>query len=217
MNPPTGLDTHVRDALAQRLIAVLRTGAAGSVACLRGSLAAGRADCYSDIDLRWEMPDHLFADALERLPSVLSAVGPIDSLRSDPEFQNSAKRRLLFVQMKDVPLFWRVDLEVVAFSIRDQPDYDLQNPAARGNNWSLTHSALANATGAIKCMLRGRPADAEGLLTRAFQRIGVKPPAISLPGSILDLVRQVTAMDPAQAGLAGRIEDLYAATWGGTV
>ncbi len=207
--PALSLDIRVRNRLARGLVEALALAAPGAQASLRGSLASGRADAYSDIDIRWILPDDSFAAAVARAGSILAAVQPVESLRSDPDFQNSARRRLVFAQFRDVPLFWRVDIEVFCCSIQDQPDYDRDNPAARGDDWSRTHSALMNATGAIKALLRGRPAAAEPGLVRAFQRIGMPPPAIVLPQSILDLVRAVVAIDPAQAGLAGRIEDLY--------
>lgn len=207
------LAISLRDHLASDIPPALCAAVADSTAGLRGSLAGGCADAYSDIDVRWIVPDGSFDRALAELPAVVSDVQPIEYLRSDPDFQKSTKRRLLFLQLQDVPLFWRVDLEVIACSIRDQPDYDRDNPAARGDDWSYTHSALMNAGGAIKAMLRGRPAVAEGLLERAYQRIGLRPLAISLPETILDLVRQIVVADSTHTALANRVEQLYREVW----
>lgn len=54
------LDTSIRTALAQRILITLRNAAPDSTAQLRGSLAEGREDAYSDIDIFWEIPDELF-------------------------------------------------------------------------------------------------------------------------------------------------------------
>ena len=105
-----------------------------STAGLRGSLARGSADRYSDIDVFWEVPDSEFCDAIDELPETLSSVGPIESIRSDPLLQNSQKRRLVFVQFEQTPLFWRVDIEVFAESIHRDDSYDLENPDARGDD-----------------------------------------------------------------------------------
>jgi hypothetical protein len=116
----------------------------------------GTADQYSDMDLRWIVPDDRFAGAVEGVPGVLSGIAPIGATRSDPRFQRSEKRRLLFIRFEEVPLFWRLDLEVWAESARSVADYDEDNLDARGDEWSLAASATANALGAVKAVARGR-------------------------------------------------------------
>ena len=149
------LDPSIRRSLANAVTRALEEAVKGSSAGLRGSLARGTSDPYSDIDVFWELPDSLFHRAIDDLPEILASVGPIESIRADPMLQNSDKRQLIFVQFADLPLYWRVDIEVFAASIERDDDYDLDNIEARGDRWSLTHSALANGVAALKSLLRG--------------------------------------------------------------
>jgi len=207
---PGTVETAVCDRLAAEAVGALQQAVPPSVAWLRGSLAAGQADHYSDIDLLWEIPDGDFAEATERLPAILERLRPLASLRADPLLQRSAKHRLYFVRFAGLPLFWRLDLEVCARSIGRDRTYDLDNPSARGTEWSLAESALANGVAAIKTHRRGRDDEAEGLLERAFSRLGQPSP----PG---DFVRRVRALallasktDPALDDLATRVAALAA-------
>src|SRR5258706_12146824 len=101
------LDTTIRARLVARLLHDLPDAIPGSAAHLRGSLAEHRADVYSDIDILWEIPDQQFALSVNRIHSILTAIHPLESLRFDPDFQQSQRRRLIFVRFCDVPLFWR--------------------------------------------------------------------------------------------------------------
>ena len=148
------LNTAVRTRLVQRLLQDLQSAVPGSCVQLRGSLAEGRADAYSDVDLLWEIPDARFAETANRIHAILSSVHPIASLRLDPDFQQSQKRRLVFVRFRELPLFLRLDLDILAQSLRRNLNYDIDNPHARGSAWSLTESALANVVTAIKAHLR---------------------------------------------------------------
>ena len=211
---PLALDIAVRGALAEQVLRVLREAIEGSAAELRGSLAEGRADAWSDIDLLWEVPDAHVEAAVACVADILATVGPVESLRWAPEFQRSDKRRLLFVQFEGMPLFWRVDIDLFAQSIRCDPAYDRDNEAARGEDWSLTHSALMNAIAAVKALLRSQEEIARGLLQRGFVRVGLQVPAGTAQDLILALAQDVAAMDPAVAGLARRIEALHRAAFG---
>ena len=139
------LDSAERASLAASVVRALSEWTFESTSGLRGSLAIAAADPYSDIDVFWELPDAGFEEGIDRLDEILGNVAPLDSLRSDPMLQHSDKRRLLFAQFADVPLFWRVDIEVFAKSISRDESYDLDNPMVRGDEWSLTESALMNA------------------------------------------------------------------------
>ena len=137
-----------------------------------GSVATGSADPYSDIDLAWIVPDPDFESCVGRAPAALAKASPIRSLRTDPDLQSSHKRRLLFLRFVELPLFWRVDLDVRAESIAADDDYDMHNPQARGENWSLAASALENAAAAIKALKRDQEDVARGLLARGYARVG---------------------------------------------
>jgi predicted nucleotidyltransferase len=202
------LEIGERTRLVADLFTELAAAIPGSAALLRGSLAEGRADPYSDIDLLWDVPDADFSAALAELPVTLERVRPVTSLRFDPDFQHSAKRRLVFLRFAGVPLFWRVDLDVFARSVGRDPDYDRDNPSARGTCWSLAESSLANAIAAIKAQRRGRDTEAAELLTRAETRVGVTSPTVDLQSRIDLLIDAVVAKDPTTASLAAEIRHL---------
>ncbi|WP_413812412.1 hypothetical protein [Streptomyces sp. OE57] len=67
------------------------------------------------------MPDAWFPDCPARGVEALGEVEPVDSVRSDPDFHRSDRRRLLFVRFAGVPLFWRFDLDVRTASAADDP------------------------------------------------------------------------------------------------
>jgi predicted nucleotidyltransferase len=206
------LETDERARLVADLLAELTAAVPGSAALLRGSLAAGRADIYSDIDLLWDVPDAAFDAAIFELPVNLERVRPVTSLRFDSDFQHSAKRRLAFVRFAGVPLFWRVDLDVFARSIGRDPDYDRDNPTARGAAWSFTESSLANVIAAIKAQRRGRDTEAAALLARAEARVGVASPVADLQSRIGLLVDAIAAKDPTTASLTANIRHLVTDT-----
>lgn len=200
------LDPAVRAALAQDLLRALRAHCPGSRAEPRGSLARGTADAYSDIDLAWTVPDGRFDACVAAARDVLGTVRAVASLRVDPDLRNSRKRRLLFVDFEGLPLFWRLDLEIVAHSVADLPAEDQGNPAARGDDWSRPASALANAVAAVKAALRGQPQVARGLLERGFARIGAAPGLTGDPaGDIMRLAEAAAVSEPALGPLAERV------------
>jgi hypothetical protein len=207
------LDVSQRARLVADLLTHLRDAIPGGQVRLRGSLAAEGADPYSDIDLLWDVPDTGFSAALAVLPVTLARVRPVASLRFDPDFQRSANRRLAFVRFAGVSLFWRVDLDIVARSVADDPDYDRHNPAARGTDWSAPESSLANAIAAVKAHLRGRDDEAARLLERAEHRTGMVSPPLSLPERILRLVDAAAQREPSLASLATEIRSLVAGSF----
>ncbi|WP_241562357.1 hypothetical protein [Streptomyces hoynatensis] len=201
--PPWRLAAEVRVALV--------LGCSGSTAALRGSLASGAADAFSDIDVEWIVPDARFASCLSRAPEVLAAVRPVASVRVDPEFAHSDRRRLLYVRFAEVPLFWRLDLSVRAASVASDPDYDVGNPAARAaeGEWSRPASALANAVGVVKAVARGRPEEARALLDRGLARIGEPGTAGGAwPAEIARLARAAVRREPGLASFAAEVESL---------
>jgi len=203
------LDTKERDKLAEDVLTLMHDSTTGSTALLRGSLAEQTADQYSDIDLLWEVPDDRFKMCVEGLRALLSKLHPVASVRSDPEFQNSDKRRVLFARVSGVPLFWRVDVEVFAKSIHRDPHYDAGNPNAQGTDWSLTESALMNAVAAVKAVLRNREDEAHQLLLRACQRVGLDLPSDrSVRELILQLSAEIRNMDPPIRDLSDSVIQL---------
>lgn len=207
------LDPAERASLAASVTRALGHSYPESASGLRGSLAIATADPYSDIDVFWELPDAVFEGAIDRLDDILADVAPLDSLRSDPMLQNSGKRRLVFAQFAGFPLFWRVDIEVFAKSIDRDESYDLDNPMARGREWSLTESALMNSVAAMKYLLREDRDRAEESLERAFARIDERVPDGEPWDAIAELAETVGRLDLEQAELVRRVQLLHRDAW----
>ncbi|WIB61852.1 hypothetical protein DEJ13_08475 [Curtobacterium sp. MCLR17_007] len=181
-----------RAARVMQLRRALQAAQPGSVASLRGSLAEGTADAWSDIDLSWRVS--VGDDALKVLPHALEAAGRVESLRLDPELDPD--RRLVFVRFRDWSLFQRVDLDVVGSFHGGRATWD------RG--WSRAESALMNAVAAIRASHRRR-GDIDGLVKRGLERVGAPDPGGALTDRLSALIDAAVAADPAQTGLAQRV------------
>jgi hypothetical protein len=201
-----------RTVLANTILVSLRQRVPDSIAVLRGSLARNDADYYSDIDVRWEVPDDRFASAVTEVGNTLATAGAIESLRSDPAFQHSEKRRLLYVRFQNVPLFWRLDLDVLARSVGRDDAYDRTNAAARGSVWSPTESALMNVVGALKAHYRKDEETARELLRRGYERVGPTPGHEHLCDQMVELTEGIRVVDPATSDLVERILELVTET-----
>ena len=135
----------------------------------------------------------------------LSSVAPILSLRFDPDFQRSTRRRLLFLRFADVPLFWRLDLEIWAASVAFDASID-DDGSSQGEDWCVYESALMNALGAIKVVLRGRAELAADGLTRGFRRVGADPRVdLSTRQRVVALAEAVSSARPHLREYAGAI------------
>lgn len=201
---PTG------DQFACALIRALEGGCPGSRVELRGSRASGAADAHSDIDLAWVVPDDRFTDAIDRdrLGGIVGEVAPVSSIRTDPDFANSPRRRLIFVRFSGLPLFWRLDLEVWARSVAFDETVDADDPIVQGEPGSFPESACMNAIAAVKATLRGQPEVTEGLLSRGYARIGAVDPGGATVVRVKELARQAAAREERLTGLAEEISRL---------
>lgn len=197
-----------RAALADDLRAALEHACPGSSAQLRGSLSRGTADEFSDIDLLWVLPDPEFARCADSVADILGAVAPIATLRSDPDFGRSARRRLLFVRFAGLPLFWRLDLDIRSLSHLDNEEPD---PAGQGGEWSLPESAAMNAVAAVKAIRRDKPGTADELLARGFSRIGSTDPGGAFATRIRGLANAAADQQPDLRELAADIDALVSA------
>jgi predicted nucleotidyltransferase len=202
--------TEDRSELAAALRSALAAACPGSQVTLRGSLATGTADEYSDIDLLWVVPDVALERCVATIAATLAPVATPVSVRSDPDFGRSAHRRLLFVRFADLPLFWRLDLEVRAASRAAEEDIDADNPAARGDEWSRPESAAMNAIAAVKAVRRGQPEVADGLLQRAFERLAAPDPCGSWSARVDALADASAELEPRLGDLAAQIHRLAA-------
>ncbi|MFJ4297750.1 hypothetical protein [Curtobacterium sp. NPDC089689] len=176
--------THLRRTLLE--------AAPGSSVRLRGSLARGTADAWSDIDLSWNVDQG--DDALAALPHALRGVGPVESLRLDPD--RAASSRLVFVRFHGWSLFQRVDIDVVGRFGPDTPSW----AGAR----SSAESALMNVVAALRASHRGR-GDVDGLVLRGFERVGGTDAGGATVRRLRRLIDASVAADPAQAALAERV------------
>lgn len=200
-------DPAIRAALAAELLVALHAACPGSTALLRGSLAAGTEDRYSDIDIAWEVPAADFARCVERVRRTLTRVGPLMSLRSDPEYAGTPGHRLLFAAFRGLPLFWRLDLDVHA-----DRRFEAAVPAAAATDpWSPAASALANAVAVVKAVRRQRPDTARGLLERGLLRVGAEPVVTGRwRADLARLTAAATAAEPDQRRMAAAVDALAA-------
>ncbi len=162
------LDPREREELAADVVDSLEHALLGSLPTLRGSLALGGADAYSDIDILWQVQEGSLMLALKALPRALEAVRPIESFRVDPSSTTSPTRRLVFARLAEVPLFWRLDIEIVEpTALEDRPQLPQHGDEVDDPDWSPTESALMNAVAAAKV-----PTVGEGPRRRATSRSG---------------------------------------------
>jgi hypothetical protein len=200
------LDPRQRDKLAADVVNSLERALLGSVPTLRGSLAFGGADEYSDIDILWQVQEGSLMLALEALPRALETVRPMESLRVDPSSKASPTRRLVFARLAEVPLFWRLDIEIVEpTALEDRPQLPQHGEEVDDPDWSPTESALMNAVAAAKARLRGDPDGARELLDRAWRRVGLQPAGRA---DLLPLIDAIEAMDSRVRPLAARVREL---------
>jgi len=199
-----------RDELLIKLLAALQAWVPGSRTQLRGSLASGSADQYSDIDICWVVPDASFAEAVDTTGAALSQVTAVLSLRTDPELARSARRRLVFARLSHVPLFWRVDIDILADSVAADDHPDASNPDARSDEgWSAPASAIENAIAAIKAAARGHADTADGLLRRGCERIGHNlGPSADPADTITNLADACAALEPGLTNMAAEVSQL---------
>lgn len=203
-------DTQTRSILVSKLLVHLEHAVSGSRASLRGSLAENRADIYSDIDILWEVPDDEFSACLIMLEKILDEVEAVESMRSDPDYYYSTKRRLIFVRFTNMPVFWRLDLAIFAVSLKGDQSFDENNPSVRGGweNWSLPESALMNVIAAIKAIKRGQPSMGQELLNRAYSRLSLKICQTGFTEQIYNLLDLVKKLEPDLEMLTQKVRDL---------
>jgi len=194
-----------RAGLIERILDCLRRSVSGSKAELRGSTATGLCDEYSDIDIKWQVPANAFENCLTRAGDILSGIAPVESVRWDPEYRGNPWRRVIFIRFADVPLFWRVDLDIRTEAHEQQRSFEFEQDR---QTWSLTESALMNAVAAVKAHLRGQDASAFQLLARAYARVGLPSPKGNVKTQIRLLVDHVAQEDPSAIRLVSRVRSL---------
>jgi hypothetical protein len=199
-----------RQRLAEGLLAVLEAWVPGSRARLRGSLAAGTADEYSDIELCWVVPDEGFAEAVDTAGAAVSRRLAVLSFRISPELARPRRRRLIFIRGCRVPLFWRIDLDIRAESVAADDQHDVGNPDARSDaGWSASASAIENAVAAIKAAARGQADTAADLVRRGYSRIELDAdPSADLAESITSLAQACAVRESGLTTLAAEVSQV---------
>ena len=206
--PDLDLRPQRRDDLVAQLTVALEAAVNGSEVRLRGSLATGTADSYSDVDLLWVVPEgHLTAAEGALRGAIEGVAGGLDGLRVDPDWVRSDRRRLVYARLTGVPFFWRVDIDLRERSIADDDTYDADNPAAREEEgWSRPASAMENAGGAVKQIIRGNLLEVDGLLQRGYERIGLRfDPRMDRSRAIEALAGACAVREPGLASRAAEV------------
>lgn len=199
-----------RRTFASKLLGNLVDWAPGSVAELRGSMGSGTADDYSDIDICWAVPDDTFTEAVDTVGAALSQVTAVLSLRTDPEFARSPRRRIVFARIYGLPLFWRVDIDIRASSVAAGDIDDAGYTDARSDTgWLGPAGAIEDAVSAIRAAARGQADAADGLLRRGFERIGHDPgPTADLADAITSLADACAAQEPDLRNMAAEVRQV---------
>jgi hypothetical protein len=199
------LDASIRDQLAASIVRRLGAAAPGSSARLRGSLAGRNADRYSDIDVEWNVPAGAFDRALGNLRQTLEPIGRVESLRLDPDQGEAGVKAVISVQFSNLPLFWRLDIEMVALPpgageaapSRTAPvSMDFATPA---------QSAMTSVVAAIKAVARKDEPTAQELIAKGYDRIGLRAPGRPVWSAITELTDKIAATYPNTAPFARRV------------
>jgi len=149
----------------------------------------------------WVAWDETFGAAVSAAERLAAQLASVRAVRIDPGLARSDHRRLIFVRLAGVPLFWRVDLDIRARSVAADDSYDEGNPTARdATGWSRPASAIENAIAAIKSVIRGRADVTSGLLSGGYERIGLAPTSeASLTELITGLAESCACLEPGPA------------------
>lgn len=189
-----------RGEAAARLLDVLTAACSAGEACLIGSMASpGRADTFSDIDIRWTIPPAQAPGQLRKLRGILQRIGTVESLRVDPDAR--ADMCLVFVRFEGWPLWWRVDLEIHSGGMGP-------TDVAESDPWSPHESACMGVVVTLKALARNQPETAEVLFDRALQRVGATDVAGDWRRRTDSLLDRIETTSPDTADLVCRARRL---------
>ena len=208
---PLNLDPQQRAKFVCGLKSHFLTVVPRSVVELHGSIAAGSADEYSDIDLVWEIPDDQFNAAVLCVEDTMTSLQRVSTMQFDPLFQASDRRRRIFVHYYNLPLFWQVKLDIMAQSIQKNFDYDTENIYAQTRIRTLpgTYISLMDCIAAIKALLRHDEPLAAHLVSGAFKRMALPVAGMTTHERLLRLVNDIYDADDSMANVAAQIKSLY--------
>lgn len=134
----------------------------------RGSFAEGSHDEYSDVDLLAEVSTRLDGRFFSALEGHLTGLYGPALFRYDPDHRRSSASQHVRFSFYELPVFWRVDLEVISASetAREWP-----SPFPR---WMVGTSALMNVVWAVKYHRREEHGPADHYLASACEKLGVE-------------------------------------------
>lgn len=133
----------------------------------RGSFAKSSYDNYSDVDLLAEVSSELDERFFCTLEYRLTDLYGSALVRYDPDHETSPVSQHVRFSFYELPVFWRVDLEIVS-SAETNEKGPLPFP-----EWQVGTSALMNVVWEIKYHRRGRAEEADHYIASACEKLGV--------------------------------------------
>lgn len=174
----------VREELARHL--------APAEVSFRGSFADGTHDEYSDVDVLAEVHAGLDGRFYSGLENLLTGLYGPALVRYDPGYQETTTAQGVRFSFYGLPVFWRVDLEVVS----DRPlDEKWPNPFPE---WRVGTSALMNVVWAVKYHRRGDERNADHYLASACDKVADERLRYSAENvlGVLERIRERGGADP---------------------
>ncbi len=131
----------------------------------RGSFAEGTYDQYSDVDLRADVHQELDKQFFSELERFLTGLYGSALVRYDPDFVHTTTAQNVRFSFYELPIFWRVDLDVVSDTDLGEK-YPFPFP-----EWQIGTSALMNVVWALKYHRRGDGENADHYLASACDKL----------------------------------------------
>lgn len=166
----------------------------------RGSVAEGSHDEYSDVDLLARIGSELNEAFFYTLEHRLTELYGPALVRYDPNHKTDLDSQHVRFSFYDLPVFWRVDLEIVSLS---EATEKWPSPFPE---WQVGTSALMNVVWAVKYHRRGRVEEADHYIASACEKLGTH----GLPYKVRSALRVLEALE----GRSDVDRDLLAMTRG---
>lgn len=172
----------------------------------RGSFADGTHDEYSDVDLLAEVHtplDGRFFSALE--DRLTELYGPA-LVRYDPDHKDSLTSQHIRFSSYELPVFWRVDLEIVS-DVETAEKWPSPFP-----EWLSGTSALMNVIWASKYHRRGDEPQADHYLASACEKLGDERISYS-DANALAVLERLGRRDDVDLHLLANTREAIASKW----
>ncbi len=178
----------------------------------RGSFAEGTHDEYSDVDLLAEVHSEMDGRFFSALEDHLTGLYGPALVRYDPDHMDRHDSQHVRFSFYELPVFWRVDLEIVS----DKAAAEKWPSPFPG--WAVGTSALMNVVWAIKYRRRGKDGTAQRYLAAACEKLGARGVPGTAPNvlEVLDLLEVRGDVDEALLAKTRQEVELQSA-FGGTI